>query len=334
MSASPFGNSGEKSNIFIRCQWVGIDGAPYFTWKSANLPNWFDSRSAVSNECERLSLTQNSYVSELFHYTSLEGFMGIVRGRSMWLTDYGFLNDSRELVHGIELSQELISSQKNLHVSPQAKELLESWASRLNQPFNKVYVASFTSEDDSLSQWRAYGPIAISFKAASLGLFVNQSTLRPIIYDESVQRKIIEVFINHNVEAFRRDSEAQALTRIPDVYRDIDALIQHLAFFKNHAFSSEKEYRLAFIDNPELFSNLGEQKIKRNFRSARGRIIPYLSSADVLTGNKSMRPFPLQIEKVILGPECDPMLDAGVREFLVEHGLESVEIMRSTVPLR
>jgi hypothetical protein len=42
----------------------------------------------------------------LYHYTTAEGLVGIVRDRKLWATDIFHLNDRREFIHGIKLAVE------------------------------------------------------------------------------------------------------------------------------------------------------------------------------------------------------------------------------------
>ena len=64
----------------------------------------------------------------------------------------------------------------------------------------------------------------------------------------------------------------------------------------------------------------------------KGRIVPYVPSTEVRVSN-----FPnsdLAISEVILGPECDALLERDVREFLRAKGLALVNVRNSLIPLR
>lgn len=326
--------AGEGVISYKRSQWQSINGEAYFTWKTFNLPHWFGAANAVHQQAEKMCLVPKISQDILYHYTSLEGFMGIIQNKSIWLTDYAYLNDSRELIHGVDLSKSVLQEIMGSYTDSLDIELLNKWKKLLDGQFDHIYVASFTTEDDSLSQWRAYGPIAIGFSVDSLCHLVSQSTLQPVVYTETDQRKIIEIFFRHNIEAHKRDATASALQTVPELYANIDRLLELLAFFKNSAFESESECRLSFIDRAKLFEEMGQKKIERKFRSARGKIIPFLSSAEILGSRNGRNKPSLNIKNIILGPECDPLLERGVQEFLNEHGLGSIEIKRSRVPFR
>ena len=38
---------------------------------------------------------------KIYHYTDLNGLLGIVGSNSLWATHFSFLNDSNELIHGM-----------------------------------------------------------------------------------------------------------------------------------------------------------------------------------------------------------------------------------------
>ena len=47
---------------------------------------------------------------QLFHYTTLAGMQGIVQTGCLWASNVAFLNDSRELQHGIEMCQKAMEA--------------------------------------------------------------------------------------------------------------------------------------------------------------------------------------------------------------------------------
>ena len=100
--------------------------------------------------------------SSLYHYTSGDGLIGILRNKSLWATDINFLNDHREFELGSKLIgdlskvkvQELIK--KNVADSLEVREKLlgdlESFTTSLHSltsGFNHNTI-SFTSKFDCL----------------------------------------------------------------------------------------------------------------------------------------------------------------------------------------
>lgn len=307
-------------------------GGNYYSWDSSEMPNWFFASQTFWNEARRHSLVPASLPSVVYHYTSLEGFIGIVTNRSIWMSDFSYLNDRRELTHGADLLRASIQRCAEGQTNRGLLNLLATWETRLNSLENRVCIASFSGDGDSLSQWRAYGPIAIGFPVYPLALHVNQATLQKVEYDPDVQQKLIDIYLYHLCNAYLRDVADGRLEQVYDMYDKIESLLNLIAFFKDAGFKSENEYRLAYIDIPRVAQHFGLGKTEKSFRVAKGRIIPYVSSINVLPSK--IRNFPLEIEEVVLGPERDELLERGVREFLDSQDLTNVPVRLSAVPLR
>lgn len=315
-----------------RREWKSPLGGPYYSWESSNLPNWFQAPQTFWNEARRLRLVPASHPEIVYHYTSLEGFLGIVKSRSVWMTDFAYLNDRREVRYGLDLLLGAVNEMRGTATRGDVQNLLSAWKEKLEASTNRVCITSFSGDNDSLSQWRAYGPIAIGFPVHPLALHVDQGRLQPVEYDPSTQEKLVQVYVHHLVSAFEADTDGNRLERISDVYHKSDRLLELAVFFKDHAFRTENEYRLVYIDYPDVLSRFGVSSPPRSFRVARGRIIPYVASTEVLKSEH--RDFPLEISEVVLGPESDELLEQGVREFLNENGLPNIKVRRSLVPLR
>lgn len=315
-----------------RREWKSPLGGVYYSWESSTLPNWFHVPQTFWNEARRLQLVSDSHPTTVYHYTSLEGFMGIVGSRSVWMTEFAYLNDRREIRYGLDLLLDEVSAMSDGETTEQVRNLLSAWKEKLSASTNRVCMTSFSADDDSLSQWRAYGPIAVGFPVHPLSLHVSDGRFQHVEYDPDLQAKLARVYVHHLVSAFEADISEGRLENAPDLYHKSDRLLELAVFFKHPAFKSENEYRLAYIDYPEVLDAVGLESPRRSFRAVRGRLVPYVPSTQV--HNSDQHPFPLEISEVVLGPESDELLDQGVREFLNEHGLKGVTVRRSTVPLR
>jgi hypothetical protein len=278
------------------------------------LPNWFFIRQTFWNEARRHKLVADAFPKTVYHYTSLAGFIGIAESRSIWMSDFSYLNDSRELIHGAALAKTAIDCIVAQATDTEVRTLFTAWKRNLDLLPNRVCVASFSEDDDSLAQWRAYGPIAIGFDAHSLALHVNQSSLHRVEYQEAAQRKLIDIYLHHLRNALTLDAGTERLDSVRDAYHRTEQLLEVPAFLKNPAFRSENEIRLAYVDNPEVFQSLGFQPLPKSVRSTGGRLVPYVSSAEVL--RTEARNFPLEVSEVVIGPESDNLLERGIREFL------------------
>ena len=318
--------------VYTRREWVSPLGGSYYSWDSSDLPNWFNVSQTFWNEARRHRLVADSFPEIVYHYTSLEGFFGIVENKSIWLSDYSYLNDRRELKYGADIAKNAIAQLAKTEPDPNPRELFSDWIEKLEVLENRICMASFSSEDDSLSQWRAYGPIAIGFDTRALSLHVDQSRLQPVEYNPEVQKKLIEILVYHLKSAYLVDTTEGRLDRIPDAYHKVYLILELIAFFKDPAFKSENEYRLVYIDIPEVLDSIGLERPPKSFRISKGRIVPYVPSVDILPSE--YRDYKLELKEIVLGPESDELLEKGVREFLDENGLTDVISRRSLIPLR
>jgi hypothetical protein len=109
-------------------------------------------------------------------------------------------------------------------------------------------------------------------------------------------------------------------------------MIELISFFKDSSFQDEREYRAVFIGdkNQNVFRHL--KKIKKHFNPSSRHIKPYVNSSEIYPlprhGNS------LEIAEFVLGPSSDEMLERGVHEFLLEHGVNNIPIRQSRVPYR
>src|SRR6266481_1848748 len=72
------------------------------------LSQFLDSLQSYSQD-----LVQHLYSGQkLCHYTSIEGAIGIVTGRDLWLTNSRFSNDDEELNYGHRLVDEVLAELK------------------------------------------------------------------------------------------------------------------------------------------------------------------------------------------------------------------------------
>ncbi len=76
-----------EATSWRRREWQSPFGV-YYSWESGDLPNWFHATQTFWNEAMRLKLVPESFPSTVYHYTSLDGFVGIVGSRSVWMTEF------------------------------------------------------------------------------------------------------------------------------------------------------------------------------------------------------------------------------------------------------
>ncbi|MDI6742919.1 MAG: DUF2971 domain-containing protein, partial [Smithella sp.] len=292
-------------NIYHRHQWKSPIEGTYYTWKDETLPNWHYAAQTLWNEARRLGLVQKNNVKTIYHYTSLDALVGIVEAQSVWLSDYSYLNDKRELVYGVEIVSEVVKELLQSGQSKDVQSLLNAWLEATSNGRPQVCIAAFSSDSDSLSQWRAYGPIAIGFTPQLIAIHTNQARLGSVEYDPKIQRQLVEVLINHLVQAYQVDLANKELERNnDDVYHKFEQVLELVAFFKHSSFRDEREFRLAYVEHPQLFNKGYIKPPPKRFRIKGNRLLPYIVSSELFPDSNGQRR-ELGICEIILGPEVD-----------------------------
>jgi hypothetical protein len=241
----------------------------------------------------------------LYHYTTQSGLLGIIRSREMWVTHTQYLNDRREFVHAVDLVRKEI--RLLLDASPGDSSRAESLI-RMERALQwtpesiNVCVCSFSEDQDSLSQWRAYGTATSGFAIGFPADLLTAATaakgwyLAPCVYEPLQQREIIRSLVEEVLEE-NLSGTAYDGTDMQEDERNVHQqqggnLLAYLNRFapilKDESFRAEKEWRV--ISRPLMNSSTSF-----NFREGRTLLIPYskipLSSKD----------FEFRLQKIVIG---------------------------------
>ncbi len=54
----------------------------------------------------------------LYHYTTQEGFLGIIKNKEIWASHTQYLNDQKEYVHAIDLVKHVLENARSRFFSP------------------------------------------------------------------------------------------------------------------------------------------------------------------------------------------------------------------------
>ncbi len=96
----------------------------------------------------------------IYHYTSAEGFRGIVASGEIWLTNAAFVNDTTECKAFWECAKDLLEDVRLTNEYVREKLQLRLDDHRENDTY---YIASFSKKKNLLQQYRAYGGFCIGF---------------------------------------------------------------------------------------------------------------------------------------------------------------------------
>ncbi|WP_052131584.1 DUF2971 domain-containing protein [Planococcus sp. CAU13] len=278
---------------------------------------------------------ENSPDDVLYHYTSLTSLMGMVESRKIWMSKADFLNDSSEMIYFADIL-------RNSIVNMKAENRNESWQRYIWQ-FEKsmytflrdiredgleVYVFSLSHNKDSLALWYNYAQgdgYNLGFKTENLlkkddGIADFFNIIHGyVLYREEDQEKFLNECLRSAYEWIAEQPEQQSEGAIQGYFEIL--LTACATFFKNPAFKSEEEYRLAAITG-----NDRQQKVE--FRARHGIIIPFIA---VDLGET------LPISEVTIGPKNNiDVAQKGMEYYLKSKGfdLKKVKVSKSIAALR
>ena len=273
--------------------------------------------------------------SVLYHYTSLDVLTKVIYGRKLWASNYRYLNDASELVHFWQMIESRISLSET-NASECALSRFAECKRWIREETSSTFVASFSAEQDNLSQWRGYCPqglgVSVGFKSSAIIAALDQFIIPPgpnnfqpiretgLTLSEVKYADLgceeLDVFVDH-----LRDAEDTKENK--DLAESIWRGLSYLApTYKNSKFCDEKEWRIVIPHRPESIRKRNVQ-----FRVGRSTLIPYIEIALPCS-----TPY---LAEVIVGssPNIDLTVEA-VTEMLRLNGMESVSVVASKVPYR
>ncbi len=271
----------------------------------------------------------------LWHYSRAIGCHGIISTDSIRLHSIRFMNDSRELLHAIEIIRTAARGYSRFHQEPEAQLILQQLLAFLEVADDgfvpSIFVACLSEKSNDLNQWRAYtGPgqgYSLGFDGRALfhTLTPNGSLLK-VIYDQQEQLRLlfdligrlIMVFIGMERGGCNSDDEVRrdnAATLIREFFgRAADFILG----MKHEAFREEAEWRLVCY-NPLL--------TEVRYLAKEQLISPYVEAR--VLGSR------LPMTEIMVGPGS--LRDANIRvlrSLLNQRGYLETKIGRSDIPYR
>lgn len=213
----------------------------------------------------------------LFHYTNADALLNILKDGALWGSDANYLNDYKEIQLGIEYANYWINQHKselqNKYGKNTVTQLLNNTVPHPNnQSGQQMFVCSFSTEKDSLTQWRTYASGSgyslginrqyLENKANQLGL-----TLQKCIYEHDEKNNPIVNYLSHlNENNAFTDIDNPENNKLLNICNYIK---QYSMILKGKEFKQESEWRL-FPDFNFPYKSAIE------FRVRNGVFIPYV----------------------------------------------------------
>ena len=253
-----------------------------------------------------MSLTEEMLSQEpdgsLYHYTSIQGILGILRSGVIWASHIAYLNDHSEFNHAIEIARDFLG--KNMKTSSGELSIFYEFLHHMLPPKvlrlpSSLYVASFSSIRDSLPLWRGYcsDNAGYSFGFDWNRHIPNNAILAPCIYDNDKKRavvgEILEEAWDSDPEEIRRREYRDGTTENPGILtlralQFLRLFYSPAAFFKDSAFRDEKEWRVVIPQTADFAP-------KEKYRPGRTLVVPY-TELSLVQDNI------LHIDEIVVGP--------------------------------
>jgi len=277
-------------------------------------------------------VVQEDRFLHFYHYTTQRAAFHILHSKTIWASDAIFLNDTQEIAWGrealLQAFRRLPSDSKRHAPLRRAIELLSTTkaedgrelSGRLRQ---RAYTASFSTLDDDLSQWRAYGGangVALGFTPKLLSEVTPDAMLAPVIYGktETLGRILFEDF-NYILDESEHWEFSKEEYERPREERLRIAFIERYALFlplmKHPKFKSEREWRLV-VPETQI-----EDRSCAEWREGAQYAVPFLKlslwkggkatslkrdSGENLEGEARQKE-PWKDCRVVLGPGANPL---------------------------
>lgn len=291
----------------------------------------------------------------VYHYTSPEGFKGIIENKVLFATDMLYLNDVSESIYSMNLLENMLKTKQNPIKDAKLIQELEKRIEIFKKDRfrnNTTYAISFTLDEDSLHMWSYYTKgysvqgYNIGFHSAELlrgfsknetqlpgeiKLSKNQTNSCEIIqgkieYDTNRQKKIIRSIL---------DTFDRAIANYKITTTDYGVIARYIIlkvfynglFFKDEHFKEEQEFRIVFIP-----------MFKKNFKSITYNINylfeKYRIKDGIMIPYKECKFDKACIKEVYCAPGSEEgRTDAGIFRMLRKDILKPI-IKFSEIPLR
>ena len=276
----------------------------------------------------------------IYHYTSLDNFIKILKTKTFYLFNSYQMNDYKENMTIIDILNTVIMQKKIIIPDDYLKELYKVLGFKFKMGF--AFISCFTELRDSISQWRAYGDdgngiciifnpksFEISYALPSHNAIAEKCvSIHDVIYSKEQQEKIIIEILNMAINNQNTLGTHGKEFFAENVY---ELIIRFAPIFKMNEFQEEKEWRIIYEtvlmgrDHQQITTTDSRKDIE--FIHTRNNIKSY---------------FPLNIEEnkfvnslkgIILGPKTI-IPDMEIATILENFGFWDIKIFRSNISYR
>lgn len=207
-----------------------------FDARIASMERWWKT---VTQELVTIIFERPSVV--IYHYTDINGLLGMVGTGKIWATHVSRLNDKSEYDHGIKVVADCVRNAMPSTSRPLVDKILSEFR-RI-----ETFVASYSTKSDLLSQWRSYsgGSVGYCLGLGTDGIAtLDESTplLEAVIYGDSKTQQIISKMVRRVEEYLGANKFGNV--EVGYLLGMIGGTLANLACtIKHPKFGEESEYR-------------------------------------------------------------------------------------------
>jgi hypothetical protein len=274
------------------------------------------ARDKIANCVESLRIASISSAPErLFHYTNSIGVQGILTSKSVWASDFKFLNDRSEVLYASNLIKEHVKKRKDAFSTFVASKMDRFRDTGL------LYVASFCDQDDLLSQWRGYSKRADGYSLGFrfdglLRLSTRNIRLWKLVYDPTEQADVLDQWLDSICKVVSGASVGLSAQDQADLnHHAMKHFLHSIFLLKDPSFKGEREWRLTAGARASL---------PEKFRIVDGHFVPYVEI-----------PFDeTEMDQIRQGPgEYRAANVLALERMLFSHDFRNTKVLKSGVPI-
>ena len=276
---------------------------------------------------------------EVWHYTSADGLIGVLKSGKIWSTQIACLNDTLEQRYFGNLVHAAVRLWRSQNTDPTNAVMLriaDDALANTDVTAAGYFVACFSEVEDDLGQWRGYGGgecgYAIGFRYDGILEAIKTrpgTLLLPMNYDEKTQTFLVADVL--------RIAQVYFLDGLKRGLPDVEKWARDFLF----AFAAELEIFACIIKHPK-FSGEAERRITTLFQAGEHQALEFRQKRTLLA-----RHLPLDltiaahdgkrlpITRIYVGPgPAQQVSRVGVGDLLLKCGYQNITVEMSKVPYR
>ena len=274
----------------------------------------------------------------LYHYSSLDGLLGIVRTKSLWASNIYYFNDASEITYASDILKKVIPDSK-VNADENLGRFLDefsNWLDTFRHTFHQYFVFSLTEEGNLLSQWRGYAPkgkgVSIGFEPRELVRKIENQGLKIVkcVYEIPDQNGLAKELLERMIITFNNERHNYENKPHPPrkKYRGLlekfrEKILQVFSVIKNPSFREEQEWRII----SQYYARYTIPEIK--YREGISMLVPYIEiDISPEKANESM------FHEVYMGPTPNHNLSYASLANFLSSSKACNKIVSSSIPYR